>query len=64
MENEDVTHEERVEFEQQMNGYLRLIEFEKIHGVRLGRSIIWVGNLFKSQKSRSSQNFMSNTLLG
>ncbi|CAL5442712.1 unnamed protein product [Camellia sinensis] len=35
MENEDVTHEERVEFQQQMNGYLRLIEFEKIHGFLL-----------------------------
>ncbi|GMQ05441.1 hypothetical protein CsSME_00050463 [Camellia sinensis var. sinensis] len=32
MENEDVAHERRVEFQQQMNGYLRLLEFGQIHG--------------------------------
>ncbi|GMQ05437.1 hypothetical protein CsSME_00050459 [Camellia sinensis var. sinensis] len=32
MENEDVAHERRVEFQQQMNGYLQLIEFGQIHG--------------------------------
>ncbi|KAI7979430.1 RNA polymerase II C-terminal domain phosphatase-like 1 [Camellia lanceoleosa] len=32
MENEDVAHDERVKFDQQLNGYLRLREFGQLHG--------------------------------